>query len=787
MKKKQTHERNELVLRRAQRDRSTTEDKQALLSARDLANEAWRTSQRNILIEVTNQGNVDQVDQADDNYGDGIANSRVGEEHSGRDVGAPEEAFVVQSTRGVDDRKLFRVKGNDRVSNGTNETYGYPHNEQFRKPQPGRKIDWGDFEATQHHEVGNGQGGREKRGHRRRKKEDETPLESETGVQTTTRKKQNQPVQGSEGPPPPPPPQAADRRSGDTQHAERLAHAQMEPDLPVPSNTASINQKARGGSFSSPSERRRGPHGEEDFSISARKCRETEVTLPESKATAFGAILEGDEAVIGVAKIGSWGDNEESSRQGGGRRHPVKVGNIRDETDVWWHSGPNSKDVLDQEAVDDGESYSNRQIDHARPWEKGNSQANSVDRPLPILSVPATAKAISALIRKIERLAAQSIDAGKEGEVLPSLASSLILNGYGSTGAVQLSKRHAAISKAAAVVTVEGPTTGIEGKDDLEEFGLNTLCGAVLDLVAAQATEILPGDVLSGLVSAEKVRAQHRRRGLPGRIRLFDALVSHVGRLAASGDVDSSAIAGVFASSFEPITAGVSDFGAERLRRKAFAFLESATGLSGVSSTIIFSATPAVAAVNILPVIIPDDLQTKKQPDSSPAPQTNKSEKRVGSDDDEFAERKKATLTKAPSLRRSPSELLSVSTNKAASWQNGTESATTAHTIATEEKTKQHFPARADRTAAPIGVGAKTATGAEAGTSQWGSITTIGSGVVLGGSGRAGRRKKEGIDLSAMLGGSFSSSGLGGLPEFEVGKFLGGGGKGGGGKDRGDC
>ncbi|CAM9478378.1 unnamed protein product, partial [Scytosiphon promiscuus] len=207
------------------------------------------------------------------------------------------------------------------------------------------------------------------------------------------------------------------------------------------------------------------------------------------------------------------------------------------------------------------------------------------------VSLSAAARAVATLTAQVERLAASESGAaagavvGRNAAFSPSSKApplSLILDAYGS----------AALARSDA-----------EGS-----FEMPALCGAVLDLVTAHATAILPAEALSGIVTAAKVRAQHRRGGnaLPGRIQLFDAVTSHARRLHAAatasgggadgGGADAAAIAAVFAPCFEPVFAarvagkdeqnGVESVtGNARLRRKVVALLRSAADPNGEAVT----------------------------------------------------------------------------------------------------------------------------------------------------------------------------------------------------------
>lgn len=237
------------------------------------------------------------------------------------------------------------------------------------------------------------------------------------------------------------------------------------------------------------------------------------------------------------------------------------------------------------------------------------------------LSLSATARAVAVLTAQIEKLAQSSAPA--TGRTSP--ASLLVLEAYRS---VTGERRDAATwgAEVTAAVAAAATTPADDARSsslppDVEKVGMVALCGAVLDLVTANATELLPAEALSGIVTAAKVRAQHRRGGKAGRVQLFDAVMGHARRLcsapkaasggeASRGAVDAAIVADVFITCFEAvITAGAGGNdaesratnarGAERLRRKVFALLESAADPNGASTKTrqILSTEVATAAI----------------------------------------------------------------------------------------------------------------------------------------------------------------------------------------------
>ncbi|CAB1111960.1 unnamed protein product [Ectocarpus sp. CCAP 1310/34] len=252
----------------------------------------------------------------------------------------------------------------------------------------------------------------------------------------------------------------------------------------------------------------------------------------------------------------------------------------------------------------------------------------------PRLSLPEAARAVTALTAQIENLAA-ILAAAPYGDG-PGPSSSLspcrrVLDAYGSVAMVRSggakAARAAAAVTAVAATPVDDTAASTSPLPELAAFGMADLCAAVLDLITAHSAEILPAEALSGIVTAAKVRAEHRRGGKahPGRLQLFDAVTSHARRLASGkdlGGVDHSttAIAGVFAPCFEAAFSSSTARGnrvagsggaSERLRRKVFAFLESAAGSNGavdrgataarkdISSSKPTPAMPVMAATGL--------------------------------------------------------------------------------------------------------------------------------------------------------------------------------------------
>lgn len=190
----------------------------------------------------------------------------------------------------------------------------------------------------------------------------------------------------------------------------------------------------------------------------------------------------------------------------------------------------------------------------------------------PCLSLPAAARAFTALTFQIEELISNCAE-----------GSAMISSGYRSAiDAGPLVHQEEPVFEAAVAhgEKVDGNSTL-----GLKRFDLSALCGAALNLVTAHATEILPTEALTGVVSVAKVRAKHRHDAFPGKIKFFDALVRHLHRLSSQEGVDPSSIVDLFAPCFETVVAKEGRDGADRLRRKICAFLKSAAAIGLGSQT----------------------------------------------------------------------------------------------------------------------------------------------------------------------------------------------------------
>lgn len=216
----------------------------------------------------------------------------------------------------------------------------------------------------------------------------------------------------------------------------------------------------------------------------------------------------------------------------------------------------------------------------------------------PCLSLPAAARALTALIFQIEEL----VSSCTEG-------STMISSGYRSA------------MDAEPLIYQEGPvfeaTVAYGEKVDgysasgLEKFDLNALCGAALNLVTAHATEILPVEALTGVVNVAKVRMKHRHDAFPGKIRFFDALVRHLHHLSSQEGVDPSSVVDFFSPCFETVVVEGGRDGRDRLRRKICAFLKSAAAIglgpkTSTSDTLRITPIPAVKYTTN-PTVLPGD------------------------------------------------------------------------------------------------------------------------------------------------------------------------------------
>ncbi|CAM9428487.1 unnamed protein product, partial [Ectocarpus sp. 13 AM-2016] len=328
------------------------------------------------------------------------------------------------------------------------------------------------------------------------------------------------------------------------------------------------------------------------------------------EATAAGNRDTG--VVVAAARVPSWSEEEEDTNDDDG---------AGTEAENEKRGSTTASVILSAEAAGFdhavkavfGRNESRRDGRHGEPKVRGTpsnegylSTTLATPSRRPCLSLPEAARAVAALTEEIENLAAILAAAPNGDEPGPSSSlspSRRVLDAYGSvatvrSGGAKTARAAAAAAAAAAAVTPVGDTAASTSlPSDLAAFEMADLCAAVLDLITAHSAEILPAEALSGIVTAAKVRAEHRRGGKahPGRLQLFDALTNHARRLASKkdlGGVDHSttAIAGVFAPCFEAAfsssmargnRAAGSGGASERLRRKVFAFLESAAGSNG--------------------------------------------------------------------------------------------------------------------------------------------------------------------------------------------------------------
>lgn len=192
----------------------------------------------------------------------------------------------------------------------------------------------------------------------------------------------------------------------------------------------------------------------------------------------------------------------------------------------------------------------------------------------PCLSLPEAARALTALAFQIEELVSSCTE-----------------------GSAMISSSYRSAMDAGPLIYQEGPMfeaavaygEKVDGNSasELERFDLNALCSAALNLVAAHATQILPVEALTGVVSVAKVRAKHRQDAFPDKIKFFDAFVRHLHRLSSQKGINPSSVVDLFAPCFETVVAEGGRDGADRLRRKICSFLTSAAaiGLGPKTST----------------------------------------------------------------------------------------------------------------------------------------------------------------------------------------------------------
>ena len=407
----------------------------------------------------------------------------------------------------------------------------------------------------------------------------------------------------------------------------------------------------------------------------------------------------------------------------------------------------------------------------------------------PRLSLPAAARALTALILQIERLASCAETSAGLDQKSYFTVPSMILAGYHSAYAEPLAHRRAPISEASTA-----PVEGGESGGNLEGFNLSVLCGAVLDLVTTHAADILPLGALSGVVNVAKMRAQLRRKPCcPGRVQLFDNLARHVRYLVLNG-VEVDSVVALFTPCFEAIAAEGGQGGVDRLRRKVRAFLQSAAGTGLQEPNDGSFVVRSTLAASFEPPSSSGGGGGGVAKSANSAEDVNIAASGLLTDRSNFGERwttepatgfdERSRIRQQQKQQKQQQHRLLHGIDCAASRltsENDADSSETCSGLSDQGKTskKRDTGLYTDviiGTSKDARLAAETGSAAEVRGRQV-SMATGGSGVILGGGSMAARRKRQNLDLSAVAAevSGFAAGGKGGrpLPEVEVGALEG--------------
>lgn len=799
---------------RAQRKRATAQGRRALLEVLEREDDAARTARRRALAEVTNnRHNGDRTD-LESEYG-GAGTRRCG------DGPSDEDSFPETSVRCLDGKARQGVASSDKGRVGKRHEEradtgkvagerecraGLLQEDNVHRPRERNELDDRE-EPEQDGKIGADLNVRARNGPCEsppifRTTSDETAGVSTTGVPTsipvTTHQSNKQVLE--------PPPASQPLYSGDRPHTHSVNAIIAEPETPEPLSppeASSLVRQARGRSFSSSEGSApltdnntlpdsRAVHRENSDHARGGNDRLSEVGLTDD---GWVATAEAETAVAAVKRVPS--GSEDQHQHAHHRSRPHVETRREGEKNIDAGVGPRGEIEAAKVGADStthgNPSESERSAEAARPTSPEDAR--------PCLSLPASSRALVALTLQIEALASRASEAAVgRGEQAPPSPALIVVNGYGSADAAASGDRNAATARAT--------TTAAGGDHDrFGEFSLSTLCGAVLDLVTARAGGIIPAEMLSGLVSAAKVRAQHRRKGPPGTVQLFDAFVGHARRVVAWGGVGSDTVAGVFAPCFEPVVARMSGGrggGAERLRRKIFALLQSAADAdtpasTNASSTTAFTASARLtrsgihggdgsSKIGVKPLprgadaTVPDARDDRARVDevgtTQPRPPMRSDNRRASSRQQEEQQQQQQRATD-DEQRTENSNLslarLDTGNDSDTARDHETGPTKTVGGVSSQGRTGEsagHGGSMGGRvTGKPSLVLAEsnpTSSKTRSVSELASQGTTAGSGVVLGGSGRTGRKKKGNLNLSAMgMMGIFSAGGEA-LPEFEV-------------------
>ena len=624
----QTHERNESALRRAQRKLISARNEKAFFSAIDVANETGRAARCDALAGALYPQRSTNGQHTD--------NGGYKEECTSKNGGADGDAFIKEPVvvfanaschgcRGgeVAAAELFsKVIGRDNrvpkeVAHREKRRGDDPLRQRGSQPETGEaSVDKPNYGARRQE-----RGGLEERRYVAAESSGTHPPSStrigldegrkdylaEVKTNLTHERRGRSDKEPRIAPPPRPTsmtPLACD--DGDALHVEGARNnLEVELGLPRPLTAASLGRNKGGGSFSSSSE-----HSPDQAVLSPINSRgETrergrESEAPVGMARVSRASWEQHEDVTAVA-VG--GVSRSSGPQASGEGHrQASLNADREGGGESVHSKVRftEETATDCEKSDDrGGGGNSHGASGWIPWAEKGPEDQTAGL-APYRSLATTAKAVAALTLQIESVATIAFGAARDaGTSSSSSVPSLVLDGYSSIDAVSHADKQAAITE--ATTTKDSSPEMNNDDNNLGAFGLRTLCGAVLELITSKASDILPVESLSGIVTATKVRAQHRRQSPPGTVQLFDAVARHARWLAASEDVSLAAIARTFAPCFEEVIAGASALpaAAERLRRKLCALLESAADPDSptAAKSDRISMPLAVASAGLMP------------------------------------------------------------------------------------------------------------------------------------------------------------------------------------------
>lgn len=832
-------------LRRVQREVGTAQDGDALLNILERATEAGRTSRHHVLEQATKRlvGRTTDGDQGGGGSGDdeGLHRStkdahteelRSAPRRHADDGRAREGLRILNGRSSSDEQHLVDGggvggDGSDDVNTGADPARVSPDRRRGEGTTGARKQGQGGGGAREYARSGPNihQSSPVTRDGQERAREAGHNQSTDTSAQL-----------------PPPSPTHDDHRTGDVCHVQSkkefdqsMADLELQPCHPLMAGSV---RDIRVGRFSSSSDEPRADLSEQQASPNQGTATSRSEEGRGQAGVGWQSTVEEARAiaVVSAPSSSSWSNAGDTDGDGGIEGHPRRPSSSwRRAAEDQWENGANSNApytrLLDEEfglvsSVGHDSKLSSAHIGGAESAVSSPSPSPGGDADMGFsLALPAIARALAAITLQVEHLAAEKAAETATGSERGSpSAPSLIIDGYHSAALAAPPSLHQRTMVSGVVATVATAVTGSENKDrELRAFGLNNLCRAVLGVVTSHAVDIIPGEALSGLVTATRVRTQHRATGPAGRVHLFDAFISHVRRLASTlGEevVDSGrVVATVFAPCFESMISSAVRRGsgncsdAERLRRKVSSLLESVSNGSGStpSTTSRFSQAitiSTVAAVDLAPAHRGGGGNGSGKPaergrlskmvanadhsmDLEHGCQTGKQERTSSTAGEAIgsggrprgAEQKQAQprqTNPADTQHSYPKKRIPSSPDSNKNIQAGVDGERPArHPTATRipNRTRtadasEAYTASAqtetDDDVALLNIGRGGRTG---GGGQWGSSSaTAGSGVILGGGGgRAGRKMQGIIDLSAFGNmGGFSTSGNGDLPEFEV-------------------